>query len=323
MKRCIVVAVVMPVLIALCASAAVAREFEREFTFATDDLKVVNMIGSVRVIEADGDDFQIQVVVRGDDATKDFLEFVTLESDGEVLAIRFPIKKHNKYVYPELGRNSKTTIHFRNEGDHGKSWLKKVFAGLTGTKVTVRGRGSGKEVWADVTIAVPRGAALEMRLGVGAIEAADLRADLNLDINSGSIEVREVRGDVLADTGSGHVEATGIQGDVNVDTGSGNVEVRNCEGAEIKVDTGSGGVVAEDLKCEYLLIDTGSGSVKARRVACRPTHRRTSVPIRAAARSATIIRAPKSSRRPAARWNWLSVTANPASGWTPAAAVSR
>ncbi len=266
MNRRIIVSVLVPVLMALGVGAALAGEFEREFTFATDDLQVENMIGNVRVVEAQGKTFEIQVVVRGEDATEDFLEFVTLADDGDALVIQFPIKKHQKYVYPHLGRGNKTTFHYRNEGDHGNSWLRKIFSGLNGTKITVQGRGNGKEVWADVTIAVPRGATLEVRQGVGGIQATKLQADLNLDISAGGIEVWQVIGDVLVDTGSGSVVAKQIEGELNIDTGSGSVEVRDCEGSSIMVDTGSGSVVAEDLKCDKLLVDTGSGSVKARRV---------------------------------------------------------
>lgn len=265
-RRVLYSALVVSVLLGGAVSVASAGEFNRDFTFESDDLKIVNMIGAVEVVAAKGDAFEVQVMVRGEDASEDFLEFVTLEDDGDVLAVRFPLKQHRKYVYPELGSGSKTTIHYRNEGDHGKSWLRKIFSGMHGKQVTVRGKGSGKEVWADMVIAVPRGASLEVRHGVGKIEASAVEADLNLDINAGGIRAYDVRGDLLADTGSGHVEASGITGDVNIDTGSGHVEVSDCEGADIRVDTGSGHVVAAGLKCRYLDVDTGSGSVKARRV---------------------------------------------------------
>jgi len=97
-RRGYVAGVVAPVLLALFAGVAWSGEFVREFSFATDNLKVVNMIGAIQVTEASGDEFQIQVMVRGEDATADFLEFDTLDSDGEVLAIRYPLKKHKKYV---------------------------------------------------------------------------------------------------------------------------------------------------------------------------------------------------------------------------------
>lgn len=264
MQRRPLIVVLVPLLMLFLAGAAVAGEFTREFSFKGDQLKVASLVGSVQVVAADNDEFTVQVFVRGKDATEDILSFKT---EDDFLAVQFPLTEHTKYVYPALGSRSKTTIHVRGEEDNGGSWLKHLFSGLGGTKVTVRGKGSGQEVWADLVIAVPDGAELKVKQSVGGIRAADLKADLDLDTSSGTIEVRELQGDLLADTGSGRVAASGVAGDVNVDTGSGGVEVSDCAGDEIKVDTGSGRVVATDLKCDYLLIDTGSGSVKVRRVA--------------------------------------------------------
>lgn len=266
MTRRPLIAVLVPILLSLLAGVALAAEFSRDFTFKDDRLKVANLVGSVEVVSAPGDEFEVQVFVRGKDASEDFLEFLTSRDGGDVLTIKFPVKEHDRYVYPALGSHSKTTIHFNDESDNGGSWLKHLFSGLSGTKVTVQGQGRGQEVWADVVIAVPRDARLEVKQGVGGIRAADLEAELDLDINSGGIEVRELKGDLLADTGSGQVVASGVVGEVNIDTGSGGVEVSDCRGSDIRVDTGSGRVVATDLSCEYLLIDTGSGAVKARRV---------------------------------------------------------
>lgn len=266
MRRAVALLLALPLLMALTASLALAGDFERDFTFDSHDLKVVNMIGAVTVTATEGEDFQVHVVVRGADAGPDVLTFVTPNDDGDVLAIQYPLKEHQRYVYPEMGSRSKTTMHFSNEAEESKSWLKKVFAGMSGTGVTVRGKGNGLEVWADLTIAVPRGASLEVRNGVGEIQAADLAADLSLDVNSGAIAVRGLAGDLLADTGSGRVLARGITGELDLDTGSGEVELSDCDGSTIKVDTGSGKVVAENVQCRTLDVDTGSGSVKASRI---------------------------------------------------------
>ena len=45
-RRLVVAAVLVPILLSWAVGAALAGEFQREFTFATDDLKVVNMIGA-------------------------------------------------------------------------------------------------------------------------------------------------------------------------------------------------------------------------------------------------------------------------------------
>ena len=58
-RRSYIAVVVAPVLMALFAGVAWSAEFAREFSFATDDLKVVNMIGSIQVTEATGNEFQI------------------------------------------------------------------------------------------------------------------------------------------------------------------------------------------------------------------------------------------------------------------------
>ncbi len=252
------------ILLTLLASAAVAAEFKKEFNFDGKELLVSNMIGKIEVVAGSSDAFRVLVSVQGEDAEEGLLEFITEEGSKSALAIQFPLDDHTKYTYPALGRNSSTTITFREESDHGGSWLKKVFSGFGGKKITVKGRGNGLELWADVTIEVPARRILEVRHGVGEIQAVGLEADVNLDTHSGPISVENLKGDLLADTGNGRVAALNVEGDVNIDTGSGRVRVANCKGAEILVDTGSGSVEVEMVSCEYLLVDTGSGGVEAR-----------------------------------------------------------
>jgi hypothetical protein len=251
------------ILLALFAAAAQAAEFQEEFTFEGKELLVSNMIGRIDVVPTEAEVFLVTVSVRGEDATEDLLEFVLEEGSQGALAIKFPLEEHTKYTYPELGRNSSTTIHFKNDGDSDGSWLRKVFSGWGGKKITVKGKGNGLELWADVTIEVPARRILDVRHGVGEIVAGNLEADLNLDTNSGPISVDGLEGDLLADTGSGRVTAVGITGEVNIDTGSGSVRVADCRGSEVKVDTGSGSVEVDMVDCEYLLVDTGSGGVEA------------------------------------------------------------
>ncbi len=250
----------------LFAVAAVGAEFEKEFTFDGKELLVSNMIGAIKIKEGSSDVFRVLISVQGEDAREELLEFITEEGSQSALAIKFPLDDHTKYVYPALGRNSSTSIHFQEEKDHGGSWLKKIFSGMNGKKVTVKGKGNGLEMWADVTIEVPARHILEVRHGVGEIMATGLEADLTLDTHSGRISVENLQGDLLADTGSGRVAVLNIEGEVNIDTGSGSVSVTNCSGSEIMVDTGSGSVEAEMIDCQYLLIDTGSGRVEARAI---------------------------------------------------------
>ncbi len=257
------VAVLLMLVTVLAGLPASAKGFEESFVFSGDELKIGNMIGKVDVRSTSGDQIRVTVNVRGDDAEPGLIEFETNEGSEPELLIVFPTDDHKKYVYPELGSGSKTTIHFKN-GDTGNSWLKKVFG--MGQKITVRGKGSGLEVWADVLVEVPRGSELEVKLGVGSIEAEAVQADLVLDTSSGPIYATGITGDLLADTGSGHVRVEDITGEVHVDTGSGSVDISNCRSETILVDTGSGRVKGNQLVCSSLSIDTGSGSVKAHHV---------------------------------------------------------
>ena len=238
-------------------------DHERTFTFDGNELEVIDMIGAVAVTRAPGDQFTVKVTVRGGDATEDLLEFKVREGRDAGLAVVFPTAEHDDYIYPPLGRDSKTRIHFHQGKDEG-SWLKKIFNG--GGAVEVRGKGSGLEVWADLEIGVPEGGSLKMLLGVGEIAAQDMDGDLNLDTNSGRVRAENVKGDLLVDTGSGAVEAVDITGSVNIDTGSGSVVVRGVKGDKVLVDTGSGAVKVTDVTCSELHVDTGSGGVKARGV---------------------------------------------------------
>lgn len=248
--------------LAVLALPVLASEIEKEFIFDGDELTISNMIGKVDVRSTGGNKIRVSVMVRGDDASENLIEFKTEKGSKAELHIEFPINDHRKYVYPELGRGSETSFSY-DDSEKGGSWLKKIFGK---DRITVRGKGSGLEVWADVVVEVPKGRSLEVRLGAGEIEAEELEASLVLDTHSGAIRARQITGDLLADTGSGQVTATDIDGNLNVDTGSGKVILEHCKGEKIQVDTGSGGVKAEGLVCKKLNIDTGSGSVRARQV---------------------------------------------------------
>ena len=250
--------------IVLSASLAAAADIEREFRFNTGDLTVSDLIGSVRVSAADGDEFVIRATIRGKDAADGVLK-LSDEPDGgdDSFAVIFPLAEHDRYVYPALGHNSKTSFTYRQDNDEDHSWLRRLLSNIGGKQVTVQDRGRGLEIWADLDIAVPAGARLDLRLGVGTIVAANVAGDLRLDSHTGTVEVRGVTGDVLVDTGSGDVVVAEVTGDLSVDTGSGDVELSGCDGRDLLVDTGSGSVSLANCKTRDLRIDTGSGGVEA------------------------------------------------------------
>ena len=253
------VALLSVVLLIAAAVAVQAGEFTETFELNAEELDLVDLIGEVRLEPASGDDFEIRVEVRGDDASRDIVEIDIDKGRRAGVAVRFPDEK--KFVYPPLGRG-KTTFNFRDETDDKSSWLGRIFNGL-GDRITVSGRGRGVEVWADVTVRVPEGGEIAVRLGVGRIEAENVKGDLSLDINSGSVAAQNIEGSVLGDTGSGSITFRDIEGDVDADTGSGGVVIKRCRGDRVHADTGSGSVDVDDVDCRKLHVDTGSGGVTA------------------------------------------------------------
>jgi hypothetical protein len=247
--------------LAVAAPRAFGQEFERQFSFATSELRIANLIGEIKVRGHSGDQFEVTVRVRGEDASGDLVRFEESSGREGELLIRFPTDEHRRYVYPEMGRNSRT--RFRPRKRDG-SWLGRMLD-LGSREIEVRGRAfrDAIEVWADLEVLVPEGKPVAIHLGVGAMNASDVKADLELDTHSGAIDVDQLRGDLLVDTGSGSVFVGRVTGNVDVDTGSGGVEVNDVEGAEtVRVDTGSGSVTAMGIQAQDLNIDTGSGSVE-------------------------------------------------------------
>jgi len=245
--------------LALAVPPALAA-FDQSRSFQADSLTVNNLIGEVRVSGHAGSTFEVLVRVRGADASPELIEIRTKEGAAPELTVGFPIHRERDYVYPALGAGTRASFSM-SEG--GGSWLAELIGAASSRKITVRGSGSGLEVWADVEIKVPAGAVLRVNHGVGEIHASDVEADLRLDTRAGSIDVARVRGDLLADTGSGDVTLAEVEGELSVDTGSGDVSAEGCRGRTVLIDTGSGSVTLRDLDTPSLNVDTGSGNVSA------------------------------------------------------------
>lgn len=274
---------VLVVVSVLTVSAMAQAQFTEEFTIDAQRLFVGNLIGEITVEGHSGSNFEVTVEVQGDDADRDLIQFEQNDGDQSELLIIFPIDDHRNYVYPELGRGSRTNFRIGREGDSRGSWLGELFGRK---KIEVRGRGNGLELWADVTIKVPAGKEFAVETGAGNATVMDVQSDvyvsvrsghilaenlegeIELDTGSGHIEVAHVTGALVCDTGSGHVEAMDIQGEeVLIDTGSGNVDLEDCQSeGKLVVDTGSGRVQMDNIVCSELEVDTGSGSVQARGV---------------------------------------------------------
>jgi DUF4097 and DUF4098 domain-containing protein YvlB len=264
----------------LSAPRPVWAGFDEHATLEGSKLELTNLIGEVHIEGTDSGPFRVDVAVRGDDATRDRVKIETHERGTASLLVRFPLDESTRYVYPELGHRSHSSFRMITSGNDD-SWWKQVFGAIAGKQIEVSGSGRGLEIWADVTVQVPRGKELVLRHGAGAVTARNVEGKLNLDTHVGEVRATSIDGDLLVDTGSGSVDVSDVDGDTNIDTGSGSVAVEgitgkllvdtgsghvdasDCRGDRVSVDTGSGHVVLRDVTCDYLYVDTGSGSIEA------------------------------------------------------------
>ncbi len=271
-------------LCAVLAAAALATpafgEFDESFRFDADSLSVSSLIGKMEIRQATGDEFEVEVSVRGKDGTR---ENIKLDQDTRGsrtrLAVEFPVDEERRYVYPEFSRRSANLWSRRQSGSD--SLLGEILRSVSGRRTRVVRTGSGLEAWADVTIRVPEGRSLKVELGAGDIDVSDVAADLELKtragmaeaagldgdvkigVGSGGLAVQDARGRLVMDTGSGKARLDGFEGAaLSIDTGSGSVAVTEVAADAIDIDTGSGGVTVDGVEAKRLTIDTGSGSVR-------------------------------------------------------------
>ena len=259
-------------------SAPAFAEFDESHRFDARSLEVTNLIGKVDIGQATGDEFEVEVSVRGADGVRRNISIEQERGSRARLDVVFPVDDERRFVYPEFSRR-RAQLWFR-EG-RSSSLLGEILRAVSGRRIRVERSGRGMEAWADLTIRVPEGRSLKVELGAGDIdvsnvtgdlalktragmaEAAGLDGDVKLDVGSGGLAVRDVRGRLVMDTGSGGASLDGFEGSVlSIDTGSGPVSVTEVAADAIDIDTGSGGVTVDGLEAERLSVDTGSGSVR-------------------------------------------------------------
>jgi len=240
-----------------------AADFVVQKSTDADRLTLRNLVGEVAIEGHSGRGFKIEVSIQGGDADPELIQVELLEGSDATLNVIFPLEESMNYVYPRMGRS--TSKFSPGNGDNG--WMSELYGRRAKKKLTVSGRGSGLEIWADVTVRVPAGGTLRLQHGVGDINAGDVEGDLDLDSMSGSVDVSRLHGDLGIDVGSGAVAVERVEAEeVVIDTGSGAVDLLDCHCEQISVDTGSGSVEVARAEGEKLEVDTGSGRVEAREI---------------------------------------------------------
>ncbi len=239
-------------------SAPAFAEFDESHRFDARSLEVTNLIGKVAIGQATGDEFEVDVSVRGADGVRRNIDIEQERGSRARLDVVFPVDDERRFVYPEFSRR-RAQLWFR-EG-RSSSLLGEILRAVSGRRIRVQRSGSGMEVWADLTIRVPEGASLTLQHGAGDVEVRDLVADLEIDVKAGVMAAAGLDGQVELDVGSGGLTVEDVRGRLVMDTGSGGASLDRFEGAELSIDTGSGSVAVSEVSAEAVEIDTGSGGV--------------------------------------------------------------
>jgi hypothetical protein len=241
---------------AAAAAAAAATAPQELVVSGQSHVELRNFIGSVQVGEAPGRDYVVRVVGSQAGIAPE------VRDGGRVVVVRWPadVATVHSPLAPQIG-----------------GWWFKGKVDYDGRRYAIQ-RGP-QDVYADVTVLVPRGARLVVTQQFGQLQANAVRAGLRLETMGGEIVVAGSRGGLAVETGFGRVRVQGHDGEVKAETGSGEVvldrntgrqiadtgsgEVRVLGGSgSLKADTGSGDVFVQDFSGD-IDADTGSGAVRA------------------------------------------------------------
>jgi DUF4097 and DUF4098 domain-containing protein YvlB len=253
----------------LLAMPAAAADRELSLSVpAGQALELVNLVGAAQLVSGEGD-IVVRARVSADRAEHaDAVRLVKTEGrDGVRVVVGYPDSVSRIHYDGAEFRRLDTRIDYQ------------------GRRMRVTSSG-GDRIRVDLEIAVPPDAVLELRQGVGGIEAAGVNADLSLQssygqvqvadgagrltssTNSGSTGITSFRGNVTANSGSGSITLENVLGDVHARAGSGGIGLRGVDG-DMRVDTGSGGVRVDDV-VGSLTARTGSGSVRVEGLTAGP-----------------------------------------------------
>ncbi|MFU8894815.1 MAG: DUF4097 family beta strand repeat-containing protein [Gammaproteobacteria bacterium] len=205
-------------------------------------VRVHNLVGSVRLVPGDGE-LVIRARVRAD--KRDIADAIQLRRDNGRDGVEIVVE------YPQ------NVSRVRYDGEEFRRLDVRLDYQDRKMRVTSSG---GEPVRVDLEILVPADRVVEVRQGVGAIDAKDLQARLALTTRYGAVQVADSTGRLAVTTGSGRVGITGFRGDVTTTTGSGPASLENILG-RVQAKTGSGGVTLRGIDGD-VVAETGSGNVR-------------------------------------------------------------
>jgi len=219
---------------------------------------IYNLAGRMRAVAGTGDAVVVDVTRGGHDGAQ--LKIATGTIRGrETLRIIYP---SDRIVYPDM-RNRSSNMNVREDGTFSEgSWDDDGGR----DRVEIRSYGPGLEAFADLTVKIPPGQKIQLFLGVGRMEVANVEGSIFVDVGAADVDVGGVKGNLGLDTGSGRIAVRDVTGDLDIDTGSGGLTIDRVTGSSLRLDSGSGGVEGSDITVNEFRVDIGSGGLRMSRV---------------------------------------------------------
>lgn len=256
MRVALIAPAAVPAAIALLAAAPPSNASAQTEQRAVrgGHVSIYNLAGRVQAMAGSGDAVMVEVTRRGADGAQLKIESGTIRG-RETLRIVYP---SDRIVYPELRQRSRINIRVRDDGTFSDDGWRRD----SRDEVEIRGSGTGLEAFADLVVRVPKGQKVDLYLGAGRVEVANVEGDMLVDVGAAEVDIAGTTGDLTLDTGSGRVAVRDATGNLNVDTGSGEVTIERVKGDVLTIDSGSGGVQASDIDVRELSADVGSGGLR-------------------------------------------------------------
>jgi hypothetical protein len=246
----VVAAIIFP---ALAVPQSTAAQTEQR-SIRGGEVAIYNLAGQLRAMPGTGDAVTVEITRRGADRDKLQIEAGTLRN-RETLRIVYP---SDRIIYPELRDRGRIRMRVRDDGTFSDDgWTRD-----SRDEVEIRGTGTGLEAFADMIVRVPRGQKIDLYLGAGRIEVANVEGDVLVDVGAAEVDISGTKGALSLDTGSGKVAVRDATGTLNIDTGSGGVTIDRVKGDVLNIDSGSGGIQASDVDMRDLEADVGSGGLR-------------------------------------------------------------
>lgn len=214
------------------------------------------------IIELDGDlaetiEAHIDASCVGGDARS---EQFTIEEPIHAVVVDGGVGDITVRSHAEPGVRGEAEL-FADSGDAEP--LLRVEDGVLHVSIDCSGRGC---CGADLSLAIPADASLEIGHGVGDVDVADLTGLVAIDVGTGDIELDNLGGTLGLNTGTGSIEGHDLRGsEVVADVGTGDITLRYEDDAPLSVvhiDLGVGAVELSVPGGGYALnLDRGVGDV--------------------------------------------------------------